>query len=963
MRYRLLFGFALLIGALGGGSQMHAHAPARPALTPTAGNTPTATITPTCTTTPVPGNVWRTVPIPDGGGLYGVAVSAPDDVWVGGVAGRLQHWNGTDWTAAPLPTTTTGPALVADLAAAAPGDVWAVTEGRADQLFHRAGSGWTAVPYPLPSGTHLVDLSAFSPTGAWVVGSSEPVVKQIVPLVEYWDGHTWTTVATSPAAGPQGGGPMGDELRQVQAVGPSEAWAIGGGIFSNSSPNLLLHCTPAGCTSSREFEATALAADGPADVWTGKLTATGTDFHHWNGSTWTLVIGPALGSVVAMTAFSPTDAWALGSANLAHWDGQVWTIVPHPPAFLLAIAGSGGDNVWAVGKVDGSIGAPGVVQRYGPELTPTAGPTLSATGTAIGSTATPTGTAIGSTVSAPATAPPITLTPGGSATATESATTSLTVTPTALPSYTPPVCGLGWRSSAGVDLGALAAVAAISPNDVWAGGSHGLEHWNGTAWTTVPISGTTGIYSLSAVNAHDVWALSSRRYSVLSHWDGHTWLDTPYPHPPPTVSLDLVAVVADGPQSVWLLGSVLFYGDWFFEWLTHWNGSQWTVIEGGHGSKAAQAPHGACFSGEGLQRAAVVGPDDVWVAGNYVSICAPPEYYSYVRHCTSVRCSGEYLLNADVVAGSASNDVWAAGVNSFYHWDGTAWTRVDAPPVGAITAITARAPDDAWAVGNNTILHWNGTAWSVIGLQASNLAAVSADAADDVWAVGADAVGHSVIQHYSGAPFPDVAPSNVFFAPIQALVCRTILGGYTCGGAGEPCDSDRRPYFRPANLVTRGQTAKIVSLAAALPGTASGQHFSDVPPSNVFYPWIEQMAAAGILSSYTCGTIPSEPCDSGHRPYFRPATNVTRGQLAKIIALAGGYHNPPSGQTFADVLPDNVFYTAVEQVAGRGIISGYTCGGVPSEPCDSGHRPYYRPAVTASRGQSAKIVNQAFPAP
>ncbi len=426
-----------------------------------------------------------------------------------------------------------------------------------------------AVPYPIPTGGRISDLSAFNPTSAWVVGYSEPVVKARVPLMEYWDGHTWTTVALPLTTGPDGGGPHGDELRGVQAVGPGEAWAIGGGAFGMPSSNLLLHCTPTGCTASHDFNATAIAASGPTDVW----TAAGTEFHHWNGSTWTLVPGPAMGgSVTAMTALSPTDAWVVGNSDFAaHWDGQVWTLVPHPPTFLLALAGSSVGDVWAVG---------GGVLRYGPGLT-----------------------------------------------------------------------------------------------------------------------------------------------------------------------------------------------------------------------------------------------------------------------------------------------------------------------------------------------------------------------------------------------FADVATGSPFLAAIDALACRGILSGYTCGGPGELCDSRSRLYFRPVNLVTRGQAAKIVSLAAGLSGTPSAQHFSDVPPSNVFYSWIEQMAAAGILSGYTCGTLPSEPCDSAQRPYFRPAANVTRGQLAKIIALAGGYSDPPHSQTFADVLPANVFYRAVEQVASRGIISGYTCGTVPSEPCDSGHRPYYRPAVTASRGQAAKIVNQAFPAP
>ena len=38
-----------------------------------------------------------------------------------------------------------------------------------------------------------------------------------------------------------------------------------------------------------------------------------------------------------------------------------------------------------------------------------------------------------------------------------------------------------------------------------------------------------------------------------------------------------------------------------------------------------------------------------------------------------------------------------------------------------------------------------------------------------------------------------------------------VIGGYPCGAPLEPCDNQNRPYFRPSNGLTRGQTAKIVS--------------------------------------------------------------------------------------------------------------------------------------------------------
>ena len=64
----------------------------------------------------------------------------------------------------------------------------------------------------------------------------------------------------------------------------------------------------------------------------------------------------------------------------------------------------------------------------------------------------------------------------------------------------------------------------------------------------------------------------------------------------------------------------------------------------------------------------------------------------------------------------------------------------------------------------------------------------------------------------AGQCFTDVPPGNGFFANINALYIDSIIGGYPCGGAGEPCDADNRPYYRPANLVSRQQMSKFVDL-------------------------------------------------------------------------------------------------------------------------------------------------------
>ncbi len=63
-----------------------------------------------------------------------------------------------------------------------------------------------------------------------------------------------------------------------------------------------------------------------------------------------------------------------------------------------------------------------------------------------------------------------------------------------------------------------------------------------------------------------------------------------------------------------------------------------------------------------------------------------------------------------------------------------------------------------------------------------------------------------------GQTFEDVPPTHTFYDFIQRLASRNVMQGYPCGGPFEPCvPPGNRPYFRPGNDVTRGQSAKIVA--------------------------------------------------------------------------------------------------------------------------------------------------------
>lgn len=202
--------------------------------------------------------------------------------------------------------------------------------------------------------------------------------------------------------------------------------------------------------------------------------------------------------------------------------------------------------------------------------------------------------------------------------------------------------------------------------------------------------------------------------------------------------------------------------------------------------------------------------------------------------------------------------------------------------------------------------------------------------------------------------FSDVPYGSFNYDYIYYLACNGIVSGY----------SDTT--FRPNSPTTRGQLAKIAANSAAFTETVSGQIFTDVPPTNNFYPFIQRLATRSLISGYTCGSTPSEPCDGQSRPYFRPSVPVSRAQIAKILANVKGLNGTPTGQTFADVPQTNTTYWAVvERLAALGTISGYTCGGTnpdtgAAETCDAQSRPYFRLNSNATRGQIAKIDKLTF---
>jgi hypothetical protein len=195
--------------------------------------------------------------------------------------------------------------------------------------------------------------------------------------------------------------------------------------------------------------------------------------------------------------------------------------------------------------------------------------------------------------------------------------------------------------------------------------------------------------------------------------------------------------------------------------------------------------------------------------------------------------------------------------------------------------------------------------------------------------------------------FTDVPVDHPFYTWIKCLACRGIISGYADG------------TFRPGNDITRGQISKIVSNSAGFSEDPGPVVYEDVDSTNPFYVWINRLSNRGFMGGYPCGGE-GEPCNPpDNRPYFRPFSNATRGQLAKIVSNAAEVGGTPTGLFYTDVPEGNPFYTWIMRLTNLGVMSGYPCGGV-GEPCDDANRPYFRPFTNVTRGQASKIVANTF---
>jgi hypothetical protein len=563
--------------------------------------------------------------------------------------------------------------------------------------------------------------------------------------------------------------------------------------------------------------------------------------------------------------------------------------------------------------------------------------------------------------------------------------------------------GTGWSIVPSPNVGffsnRLTAVAAFAANDVWAVGYYSTAanqrqtlalHWDGALWSvaaTPNVTAANNYLNGVTVAGGDVWAVG---YSVIDvnpaqtlilRRTGGVWSIVASPNPG-SLGNNLSGRAAPAAGYVWAVGSA-DSGAGPQTLIVHWNGTAWGAVASPNVSADPNILYGVT----------ALAANNAWAVGTV------NQALTLIQHWDGTQWSivagpnpgslNNFLYSVDA---ASANDIWAVGYSSspyqalITHWNGTAWNTVPAA-MGVFTptlrAVAAVGPSEVWAVGSSVAGPMRQTLverYADPCITPSPTPTVTGTPPTATRTPGAFSPTPTRTPTHTGTPthtvtgtpptatptytpcplsFNDVPVGSTFYTWIRCLACRGIVGGYPCGGPGEPCPG---AYYRPNNNVTRGQTSKIISESAGFadPVPSTQQTFQDVPPGSTFHVWIERLSTRGIISGYPCGG-PFEPCVAPtNRPYFRPNNNVTRGQLSKITSGAAGWTETPTGQTFEDVPPGSTFYLYIERMASRGIISGYPCGG-PFEPCVApNNRPYFRPNNNATRGQMAKIAAEAF---
>jgi hypothetical protein len=251
---------------------------------------------------------------------------------------------------------------------------------------------------------------------------------------------------------------------------------------------------------------------------------------------------------------------------------------------------------------------------------------------------------------------------------------------------------------------------------------------------------------------------------MIQHWNGSSWKNVPSPKP--GTSRYLLGVSATSSTDVWAGGYYVAFDGRLHPLALHWGGVRWTLVH---------VPDGSPFGTNAFRAITAIAPGDAWGVG-----------YQDVSGGFNIQPLAE-------------------------HWDGTAWTPVEVPPIptgysNQFFGVDGSSSTDVWAVGSYIdgtqaiplIDHWDGTAWTQIDMtslsNSNGFSAVAALSSGDAWAVGASvktAPARPFTEHWDGARWtaeasPDPGNAPLFGVAILSATNIWAVGSDFDEGLGKP---------------------------------------------------------------------------------------------------------------------------------------------------------------------------------
>ena len=270
-------------------------------------------------------------------------------------------------------------------------------------------SGWNIVASPSSGEPDDIVLGSTCANAVecWTVGTTVTGLgtnpdAQFTPLIEQWNGATWSLAAVPANPAVHGG------FFDVTCVSIADCWAVGtvlagqGGQptgtlaadWNGTAWSIVPTPNPAGASGALLQGVTCVTT---SDCWAVGYTTTATGgnestllVEHWNGSAWSIESatpsGQAYDELVAVDCSGPADCWAVGSAGpnqekstflpifpggqgdqglIEHWNGTAWSIVPSYQAaapdgsYLSSVTCVTGTDCWAAGSSTNSSGKAG----------------------------------------------------------------------------------------------------------------------------------------------------------------------------------------------------------------------------------------------------------------------------------------------------------------------------------------------------------------------------------------------------------------------------------------------------------------------------------------------------------------------------------------------------------------------------------------------------------------------------